>query len=107
MNTTIKLKRDAAANRTLPGVCLGTCQKLAGQIERTKDAILAEFQATLEAHEHLLRLAVTEAEALAWQTDFPQLIFPTLAREKAQAVVAWQTRQRSTQSLSARFALDV
>lgn len=107
MNDIERLKESAADNRTLAGVCLGSCQKLVAQIERTKNAILGEFLATLEAHEHLLRLAVTEAEALAWQTDFPLLVFPTLAREKAQAVVAWQTRQRSTHRISARFALDV
>jgi hypothetical protein len=42
----------------------------------------------------LLELAMNEAEALAWQTDFPQLFFPTLAAEKAGAVAGWHARQR-------------
>ena len=64
-------------------------------MEKTKLAVLAEFRGTREAHEKLLRLALNEAEALAWQTDFPQLVFPTLAIEKAQAVAAWSAHQRS------------
>ena len=31
----------------------------------------------------ILHLALNEAEALAWQNGFPELIFPTLALEKA------------------------
>src|SRR4030095_5327532 len=42
-----------------------------------------EFSALLEEQPHVLRLALNEAEAVAWQTGFPQLVFPTLAMEKA------------------------
>ena len=54
----------------------------------------------------MLRLALTEAEALAWQTDFPHLFFPALAAEKAQAAVAWHQRQRAVRAgaLEAAFA---
>ena len=38
----------------------------------------------------MLRLALNEAEAIAWQTEYPHLIFPTLAQEKAEEVAAWQ-----------------
>jgi hypothetical protein len=38
-------------------------------------------------------LALNEAEALAWETEYPYLVFPTLAAEKAQAVAKWQVRQ--------------
>ena len=68
------------------------------QIQKTKDAILGEFRVKPEAHEQMLRLALNEAEALAWQTEFPQLVFPTLAMEKAQSVAAWHRRQASIQS---------
>jgi len=64
-------------------------------IANTKDALLAEFRQSLQAQEHLLRLALNEAEAIAWQTSYPHLVFPTLAAEKAQAVAAWNARQRS------------
>jgi hypothetical protein len=43
----------------------------------------------------VLELAVNEAEALAWQTGFPQLLFPTLAVEKARAVATWHEHQQS------------
>ena len=35
-----------------------------------------------------------EAEAIAWQTNVPHLIFPTLAMERVQAVSNWSERQR-------------
>jgi hypothetical protein len=48
----------------------------------------------VDAHQKLLRLAVNEAEALAYETDYPHLVFPALAEEKAQQVAAWETRQQ-------------
>jgi hypothetical protein len=78
-----------------PQLALATCRTLLTQIEKTKADILTEFRGTLQAREHLLRLALNEAEALAWQSGVPQLVFPTLAQEKAQAVAAWHRRQRS------------
>jgi len=55
---------------------------------------MTEVRTTLNAPEHLLRLALNEAEALAWQTGVPQLVFPTLAMEKVQALRTWDTRQQ-------------
>jgi len=52
----------------------------------------------------LLHLALNEAEALAWQTEYPHLVFPTLALEKAQAVANWLTRQRSMRSEHSAYA---
>jgi hypothetical protein len=69
-------------------------RKILAQIEETKSAILNEFQGIFETHEHVLQLALIEAEALAWQSGIPQLVFPTLATEKAQAAAAWHARQR-------------
>lgn len=46
-------------------------------------------------HQRVLRLALNEAESIAWQTGFPQLVFPVLAKEKAEAVAAWSRRQNS------------
>src|SRR5882672_9020192 len=89
----------------LAGVCVGTCQKLVAQIQKTKNTIFTEFRATRAAHEQLLRLALNEAEALAWQTEFPQLVFPTLALEKAEAVAAWEARQRSLRRTEAVLPL--
>lgn len=75
--------------------CIESCKKLLAQIENVKAQVVAEFRDRLEEHQHLLELAVNEAEALAWQTEFPQLLFPTLATEKAYAVTGWHLRQQS------------
>jgi hypothetical protein len=90
--------RDQRPNRRTPSLthqCLASCRLLLAQIQRAKDAIFAEFRGTLAAHERLLRLALNEAEGLAWQTAYPHLVFPALATEKAQAVVNWNARQQS------------
>ena len=64
-------------------------------ITKAKHAMLFEHADAVGEHGRLLRLALNEAEALAWQTDYPQLVFPLLAAEKAAALVAWSERQRS------------
>ena len=63
-------------------------------IRRAKDTMLCEHVNQAGEHGRLLRLALTEAEALAWQTEFPHLVFPELAREKAHAAILWHQRQR-------------
>ncbi len=89
---------NVSATRTFTNACKECGRKLVAQIEKAKSAVLAEFRDTLRAHEQMLHLALNEAEALAWQTSVPQLVFPTLAREKAQAVAAWQRRQELLQA---------
>jgi hypothetical protein len=74
--------------------CLATCRKA---LARVKEAIFDESRQMLRANEQLLRLTLNEAEALAWQTAYPHLVFPTLATEKVQAVARWEKRQRSLQ----------
>lgn len=84
-----------SAGRAFGAACVKTCQKVLKQIRETKESLLAESRETLRVHEQLLKLALNEAEALAWQTLYPQLIFPSLAEEKIQAVAAWNRHQRS------------
>ena len=74
---------------------VAVCGKLLADMQQAKAATLEEFQGTFAGNKHLLRLALNEAEALAWQSGIPQLVFPTLAREKAQAAAKWHRRQRS------------
>jgi hypothetical protein len=64
------------------------------QIRSVRETILAEARETVQVQERLLRLAVNEAEALAWQTMYPQLVFPNLAMEKIQGAEQWNRRQR-------------
>ena len=79
------MKKAQTTNQTFANVCLASGGKFAAQIERVKNNIVAEFRETFEAHEQLLNHAINQADALAWQTEYPHLIFPLLAMEKIQA----------------------
>ncbi len=79
--------------------------RLRRQISTAKATIFAESSPALTAQVHLLRLALNEAEAVAGQTLYPELVFPVLATEKVQAVIAWVARQQTVRQTSAVFAL--
>ncbi len=81
--------------------CLACCRKWMAQMARVKASLSNEFRQAVHSHEHLLELALNEAEAVAWQTEYPQLVFPTLAAEKARAVAAWHARQVRMQTAPA------
>jgi hypothetical protein len=91
-------------DQTVANRCLQSCGELLAGIERVRNRIADEFHETLEANGQLVQLALNEAEALAWQTDFPHLMFPSLALEKIQGVAAWHARQRSLQRHHSVFA---
>ena len=103
MNTT-DINENLTVEQTLTHRCVQSCKQLLAGVRETKNRIAGEFHETLKAHDHLLQLALNEAEALAWQTAYPHLLFPALAVEKVQAVAAWQTRQRSVQRRHSVFA---
>jgi hypothetical protein len=63
-------------------------------INQVKAEVYAKYLKLMGANEHLLRLALFEADSLAQQTGFAQLFFPQLAVEKAQNAVRWQSRQQ-------------
>ncbi len=62
-----------------------------------------EFAWLIQAQSRLFHLALNEAEALAWQSGFPQLVFPVLAQEKARQVAAWHDRQQFVRQAAPRF----
>jgi len=100
-----------SANFVSPFVqaCTASCKKLVAKLQDTKKRILAEFRWKSLNDARMLELALNEAEALAYETDFPLLVFPVLAREKVEAVSAWNRHQqrvrRSTfNSMAARAA---
>ncbi len=101
MNTT---NENTANEQTFANRCVQSCKKLLAEIEQAKNRIANEFQGTLESRGHLFHRAVSEAEALAWQTAYPHLFFPTLAIEKVQAVAVWQTRQHALLQRHSVFA---
>ncbi len=73
---------------------IALCKKAIARLEEAREAVVSQFADSLQENGRLLRLALNEAEALAWQTDYPHLLFPALAVEKAQAVETWQAHQR-------------
>ncbi len=88
-------------------VTLGACQRVLAAIEQAKESVKAQFASLRKDHEHMLQLALNEAEAMAWQTTYPHLLFPALAMEKVQAVNTWAVRQiavRNGRSLAALAA---
>lgn len=92
---TNEVRVDGGGVSTLSVLCLMSCRKILAQIGKAKEAILAEARGTLDAHERMLQLALNEAEALAWHTGYPHLVFPALAAEKVHAVADWNRHQRS------------
>jgi len=71
-------------------------------IAKVRALIEGEFLILRQREPRLLRQALNEAEAIAWQTGFPQLVFPSLALEKARAVATWENRQRTMRQPTSR-----
>lgn len=92
-NSYTQLNHAGEGRQSFTHRCVASCRKLLAQLEGVKARILHDFQASLPEHEHVLELAVNEAEAIAWQTGFPQLFFPVLAEENARAVATWHAHQ--------------
>lgn len=95
---------NSAGEQTIANRCVQSCKKLLAGIEQTKTRIASEFREALESQEKLFQLALNEAEALAWQTAYPHLVFPALAVEKVQSLAAWHTRQQSLYRRRSSFA---
>jgi hypothetical protein len=94
LNHTHETKPVFGKSGSLTHFCLRSCQKLLAHVGRIKTTILAEWQGRLKDHERILKLALNEAEALAWETPYPHLVFPTLAMEKAQGARDWVRHQQ-------------
>jgi hypothetical protein len=92
LNDTNRNRGNAEAGTGFKVGCRASCRKI---LARAKAAIFAESQHALQSQERLLRLALNEAEAAAWQTGYPHLVFPALATEKVQTVIAWDRQQQS------------
>src|SRR6185295_510665 len=95
MKTTNRNQQEDGKTTKFAKACLASCRKLLARVEETKTAIMTEFREAVGEDQRLLQLALNEAEGLAWQTEYPHLLFPALATEKAQAAVAWHARQQS------------
>jgi len=76
-------------------VCAASCQKAIVRLQSARHSLFNEFRARIQAPDRFLHLALNEAEAIARETGFPLLVFPTLAREKAEALAAWNHKQEA------------
>src|SRR6476659_2069988 len=87
--------------------CVSPAQRreLAVQLASVKNGLIREFGMALGGHGDVLRSALNEAEAIAWQTPYPHLVFPVLAQEKASAVNSWAARQRNVTRASREISL--
>jgi len=84
------------AGKAFSKACRECYDAIMTEIKNAREGILIEARKTQRIQERFLRLAVNEAEGLAWQTMYPQLVFPDLAMEKIQAIVQWiRSRQRT------------
>jgi len=98
-------QNDVVETKALKGACAASDKSIARQIDTLKREVFTEFQSALGANDQLLRLALIEADALARQTEYPHLLFPLLAAEKARNAARWQFHQqfllRSNDALAA------
>ncbi|HWN93617.1 MAG TPA: hypothetical protein VNT99_01180 [Methylomirabilota bacterium] len=95
MKLRLEEREEQNDSRNFARACANSCDAIRGAIERVKQAVLNEYAEFAGENLRLLRLALNEAEALAWQTEHPHLLFPVLAAEKAETAVAWHQRQRA------------
>ena len=93
----MKPNRKTETNTTTQ-LLRATCRAGGVQLQQARYTIENEFDALRDAEGRLVNLALNEAEALACQTHYPHLVFPTLAEEKLRAIAAWQERQESLRS---------
>jgi hypothetical protein len=79
-----------------------TIDSVRTHLSRTKNNLLRDYSSVMGEHAQLLRLALNEAEAVAWASGVPQLVFPLLAKEKAEFAVAWHRRQKAVRRSAAQ-----
>ncbi|MEA3212892.1 MAG: hypothetical protein QOE70_5949 [Chthoniobacter sp.] len=64
------------------------CRELVASLGKLKLRLQEKYERTLPGRDQLVRQAIDEAEALAWQTTFPHLFLPDLAEARLAEIVA-------------------
>jgi hypothetical protein len=77
----------------VPTASGGSYQAAMRHLAAVKARLEGKFRPEMADYEQLLKTALNEAEALAWQTSYPHLFFPVLAEEKAAEARQWTERQ--------------
>jgi hypothetical protein len=103
----MKTNRSSSEKNVAPNftsACVEQCRKLAAHLATVREGLIAEFSESYEISERLLQLAVKEAEAIAWETEYPHLVFPALAMEKVRVAANWDERQRAIRRVNPAVA---
>jgi hypothetical protein len=100
MNTINKLTSDNQPVQPrsfgrLRATCARCYQGALRRLSTVKVKVEHEFGQDMGGYEPLLKAAINEAEAVAWQTPYPHLFFPVLAEEKAAEARQWAGHQRA------------
>lgn len=97
MNVINKLSSDFQPGNLdrLRTACVQCYDGVLRRLARMKVKIEREFAQEMAGYEQVLKAAINEAEAVAWQTPYPQLFFPVLAEEKAVEAQEWAGHQRA------------
>src|SRR5437870_4211610 len=98
MKPNIETQASLTKSTTFKTACLAMCKKVINRVQQAKNTLLSEYRDLFVGQEHSLRLALIEAEALAWETEFPHLVFPDLALEKVQSLASWRQRQSAVRN---------
>ena len=64
-------------------------------LARVRGDLERQFESVKSQAPRIFHLTLNEAEAVAWDTGFPHLVFPLLAEEKASKAAAWVNRQNT------------
>ncbi len=97
---------SVARTQTAPSVnrsnfTLAACNRILAEMDKARSQILGSFRGLIsEGQRGLVNHAIEEAEALAWETGFPHLLFPVLALEKASAAADSQLNHFATAATS-------
>jgi len=90
MNSTTSELMNCTEMKTINRSPLGNSR---AAVDAVRATIEQEFAPLFQKQPRVFLLALNEAEALAWQTPYPHLIFPVLAQEKIRAIADWHERQ--------------
>lgn len=82
-----------SCNRCKPSQPAHFCQTITAKLNEYKLGLLEQFINESEAFLRIARLAVNEAESLAWSTPYAHWLLPALAEEKILHARQWASRQ--------------
>lgn len=107
MNTTMNSNAltNIQPDNGLVAICLNSCRKMLDGIDRIRAGLVEELDGASTELRGAVHSALNEAEALAFQTPFPHLVFPALAEEKVASARQWAGRQERIRRDTRRLLL--